>query len=114
MQAQKIAESLTKDFSQDTIVQGYWLPSVHAAIEINKTNAARAAEILRAESAYELGQPQPFKLGMLYPGYLRGQAYLLEHEGREAAGEFQEIIDHRGIVRNFPLGALAHVGLARA
>ena len=28
--------------------------------------------------------------------------------------EFRKLIDHRGIVLNFPLGALAHLGLARA
>jgi hypothetical protein len=36
------------------------------------------------------------------------------HNGSAAAAEFQKIIDHRGIVTNFPLGALAHFGLARA
>jgi hypothetical protein len=51
---------------------------------------------------------------MLYPVYLRGQAYLLGHQGKEAAVEFQRIIDHRGIVLNFPLGALAHLQLGRA
>jgi hypothetical protein len=51
---------------------------------------------------------------MMYPVYLRGQAYFLAHQGKEAAAEFQRILDHRGIVLNFPLGALAHVGLGRA
>jgi hypothetical protein len=32
----------------------------------------------------------------------------------EAAADFQEILDHRGIVFNEPIGALAHLGLARA
>ena len=36
------------------------------------------------------------------------------HQGNEAAVEFQKFLDHRGIVFNFPLGALAHLGLARA
>jgi hypothetical protein len=50
----------------------------------------------------------------MYPVYLRGQAYLLARQGKEAAVEFQKIIDHRGIVLNFPLAALAHLGLGRA
>jgi Tfp pilus assembly protein PilF len=45
---------------------------------------------------------------------VRGLAYLRAANGAAAAEEFQKIIDHRGIVLNFPLGALAHVGLARA
>jgi len=113
-QAQRVAESLTRDFPQDTIVQGYWLPSIHAAIEIDGKNASRAIEILRSAAPYELGQCEPFQVGMLYPIYLRGQAYLLARNGKEAVAEFHKIIDHRGIVLNFPLGALAHLGLARA
>jgi eukaryotic-like serine/threonine-protein kinase len=31
-----------------------------------------------------------------------------------AATEFRRFLNHRGIVLNFPLGALAHLGLARA
>ena len=33
---------------------------------------------------------------------------------KNAAGEFQKILDHRGVVLNSLFGALAHVGLARA
>jgi hypothetical protein len=55
-----------------------------------------------------------------YPGkgkttaYLRGEAYLMLHDGKHAAAEFQKYIDHRGGVRNAPLGALGRLGLARA
>jgi hypothetical protein len=45
---------------------------------------------------------------------VRGLAYLAEMQGRPAAAEFQKMVDHAGIVRNFPLGALAWLGLARA
>ncbi len=38
----------------------------------------------------------------------------LAHTGNAAAAEFQKLLDHRGIVVNFPVGALAHLGLGRA
>ena len=38
----------------------------------------------------------------------------MAHDGDLAIAEFQKVIDHRGIVLNFPLGALARLGLARA
>jgi hypothetical protein len=38
----------------------------------------------------------------------------MAHNGAAAATEFQKLLDHRGITLNFPLGALAHLGLARA
>ena len=50
----------------------------------------------------------------LYPVYVRGEAYLAAGSGIAAAGEFQKILEHRGIVWNCETGALAHLGLARA
>jgi eukaryotic-like serine/threonine-protein kinase len=50
----------------------------------------------------------------LYPVYVRGEAFLAAHQGKEAAAEFQKILDHRGIVLNEPIGALAHLQLGRA
>jgi ATP/maltotriose-dependent transcriptional regulator MalT len=50
----------------------------------------------------------------LYPAYVRGQACLAAHRGSGAAAEFQKILDQRSVVNNEPIGALAHLGLARA
>ena len=113
-QANKLAEALNREFPLHTIVQGYWLPCIRAAIEIDAKNPTRALQILGSAAPYELGQSQPFQLGMLYPIFLRGQAYLMARQGKDAAAEFQNMIDHRGISLNFPLGALARLGLARA
>ena len=112
--AQELAESLNRDFPQNTIVQGYWLPAILAAIEIHRQNPGKAVHILQTATPYERAQSQPFHVGMLYPVYLRGQAFLLAQQGAQAAAEFQKIIDARGIVLNFPLGALAHLQLGRA
>jgi serine/threonine protein kinase/tetratricopeptide (TPR) repeat protein len=112
--AKDLAESLNKDFPLNTIVQGYWRPTILAAIEIRQQSPGKAVHILQTATPYQLAQSQPFKVGMLYPIYVRGQAFLLAHEGMQAAAEFQKIIDHRGIVLNFPLGALAHLGLGQA
>ena len=45
---------------------------------------------------------------------MRGEAALVARQGREAETEFRKILDHPGIVQNEPIGALAHLGLARA
>jgi eukaryotic-like serine/threonine-protein kinase len=52
-------------------------------------------------------------ISCLYPSYIRGEAYLAAGDGKEAAREFQKIIDHSGIVWNCWTGALAHLGVAR-
>jgi len=52
--------------------------------------------------------------GALYPVYVRGLAYSRMGRHREAAAEFQEILDHPGIVLNDPIGPMARLQLARA
>ena len=116
VEAQEMAEDLAKRFPRDTLIIGYWLPTINAAIEINRRNPSKPIEILEVTAPYELGESYPmFQVGgSLYPVYVRAQSYLLLHRGGEAATEFQRILDHRGIVMNCPLGALAQLGLARA
>jgi serine/threonine protein kinase/tetratricopeptide (TPR) repeat protein len=112
--AKAMVEELKKSNPTNTVLKLYWLPTLKAAIELNGGNSAQAVESLEAAAPYELGEPPPTQEGTLYPAYLRGEAYLLARQGQAAATEFQKFLDHRGIVVNFPLGALAHLGLARA
>jgi predicted Zn-dependent protease len=114
--AQKIADELEKQNPVNTVIIGYWLPTIRAAIEINRNNPVKALELLQAATPYEFGYPLPTPEfgGFLYPAFLRGQAYLLVHRGNEAAAEYQKFLGRSGLVANCPLGALAHLGLARA
>ncbi len=112
--AQTMADDLSQRFPTDTLVNGYWVPVIRAEIARRQGDTAKAAELLRATAPYELGSPQPFQLGTLYPVYEQGLVALDAHDGKAAATEFQKILDHRGVVLNFPLGSLARLGLARA
>jgi eukaryotic-like serine/threonine-protein kinase len=98
----------------DTMLNQYWLPTIQAAIELDRGNPAQAVELLRPTSTYELGTPQTPTNAVLYPIYVRGTALLSAGRGEQAAAEFKKIIDHAGIILNFPLGALARLGLARS
>jgi serine/threonine protein kinase/Flp pilus assembly protein TadD len=113
-QAKTIVGELEKSYPLQTVLKVYWLPTIKAAIELNANNAAQSLVFLEAAAPFELGGPPQFQLGTLYPAYIRGQAQLMAHNGAAAATEFRKFLDHRGIVLNFPLGALAHLGLARA
>jgi eukaryotic-like serine/threonine-protein kinase len=110
--AEKLAAELDKTFPLDTLVQRYWLPTVRAAIAMERKDPIQAVELLKEASAIELGQPNPFVI--LVPVYMRGEAYLTLADGDLAAAEFQKFIDHSGVVTNFSWGALARLGLARA
>jgi serine/threonine protein kinase/tetratricopeptide (TPR) repeat protein len=113
--AEAIAEDLAKEFPEATLVQFNYLPTIHAQIAISHKNSPQAIEVLQAAVPYELAAQRLMAFApALYPVYMRGEAYMAAHQGREAATEFQKILDHRGIVLNEPIGALAHLGLARA
>ncbi len=111
VRAQALADALAKNFPEDTIVQLNYLPALHAQLALSLDDASKAVVFLEAATPYELGDVGG---GALYPAYVRGEAYLTAHQGSEAAAEFQKILDHRGIVLNEPIGALAHLGLARS
>ncbi|HEV2388071.1 MAG TPA: protein kinase [Candidatus Acidoferrales bacterium] len=113
--AQSAADRLAKDYPSDTTVNSNWLPSVRAAIALGHNDAAQALQALQPATQYELGVPNPYNwLSPMYPTYLRGLALLEEKQGRQAAAAFQVILSHPGLVANFPTGALAQLGLARA
>jgi tetratricopeptide (TPR) repeat protein len=111
--AEKLAAELDKTFPLDTLVQTYWLPTIRAGVALERKGPNRAIELLKVASTIELSKPTYLTI-FLCPAYLRGEAYLMLHDGKAAAAEFQKFIDHRGLVANFPWGALARLGLARA
>jgi tetratricopeptide (TPR) repeat protein len=114
-QAQTLTDKLDKRFSDDTIVQFNYSPTLHAKLLLNRRDPAKALEILESAAPYELGQPT---IGgsptALYPVYLRGEAYSAAHQGSAAAREFQRIVERPEVVLAIPIGALAHLQLGRA
>jgi eukaryotic-like serine/threonine-protein kinase len=114
--AQRMTQYLNQRYALDTQMQSLWLPAINAQLALNRRNPAQAIEQLqRALPPIEYGQIAFInQLSCLYPTYIRGQAYLAAGQGKEAAAEFQKIIDHTGIVWNCWTGALARLGVARA
>src|SRR5271167_4691234 len=114
--AQKLTDDLDQSFPEATVVQFNYLPTLRAKLAVGQGNASEATETLRAALPYELGRTTYSTLAWtaLYPVYVRGEAYLAARQGKEAAAEFQKVLDHRGIVLNGPIGALARLQLGRA
>jgi pentatricopeptide repeat protein len=115
-QASRLADELSRRSAHNTMLRDYWLPTIRAAVELNRHNPLKALAILEATSPYEFGfpPPDPWCFPTFYPVYLRGEAYLKAGRGRQAAAEFDKLIDHRFIVGNAILAALARLQLARA
>jgi eukaryotic-like serine/threonine-protein kinase len=113
--AESLAQDLNKRSPLDTQMQSLWLPAIQAQLALNRKDPAAALTRLGAGAPIELGQIFfVANISCLYPTYVRGQAYLAAKQGSSAAAEFQEILDHSGMVWNCWTGALAHLGLARA
>jgi len=112
--AQTLADELAQSQPSNTILNSYFLPTIRAAVELDLKHPAQAIEKLQGTTLYELGAPPPLEPGTLYPVYVRGEAYLCLRQGSQAAAEFQKLPDHPGVIMNFPLGALAHLGQGRA
>ena len=112
--ALSLADELDREFPERSLWRLYWSAALRASVEINQANPEVAIKILEASQPYEANGYTLVANGTLYPAYIRGEAYLALHQGREAAVEFQKFLDHKGMVVNCPLAALARLGLARA
>jgi predicted Ser/Thr protein kinase len=112
-QAKTLVEELEKSYPSDTMLNLYWLPCINAAIELNRGNSSKALALLQVAAPYELGWALNWAT-TLYPAHLRGQAYLLAHDGAAAASEFRKLLDHRCVVGNFVTAALVRLQLAKA
>jgi eukaryotic-like serine/threonine-protein kinase len=111
--AEGLANGLDKSFPSDTYLQRYWLPTIRASLELNRNNPSAALKLLR-NVPYEFGTSPAGPATSLFPAYVRGQAYLATHQGKEAAAEFQKFLDRPSLVGSSPLAALTRLQLGRA
>jgi serine/threonine protein kinase/Flp pilus assembly protein TadD len=110
-QAQKFADKLAADAPLDTIVQSYWLPSIHATMALRKGDPQRAITLLEVAAPYEFGLQN---IGSMVPIYVRGMAFLKAGKGPDAAAQFKNIVTHPGVAQTSPVISLARLQLARA
>jgi serine/threonine protein kinase/tetratricopeptide (TPR) repeat protein len=121
-QARRIDADLEKRYPEDTSVQFSYLPALKALDALNTLHggdAAKALDFTQVAIPYDLAVPATAFysgafFGALYPVYVRGLAYSRMGRHREAAAEFQKVLDHPGIVLNDPIGPMARLQLARA
>jgi serine/threonine protein kinase/tetratricopeptide (TPR) repeat protein len=110
--AERLVEAINQQSPHDTIMQFYCLPTIRAAIELQRHNPAAAIEILRPTEQYESVVGDNFN--SMRPAYVRGLAYLQLGQGQAASVEFQKLLDHPAVVGRDVLGPLAYLQLGRA
>lgn len=104
--ASSIVDELKTRYPKDTMVNTLWLPTIRAALELERGNADGVTQVLATIRFEDAGE--------FWPQHIRGQAFLRQRAWREAAAEFQKVLDNRGRSPLSPLYALAHLGVARA
>ena len=104
-----LIDDLKRRYPSDFQVNGVFGPLAEALLQSSRGNTSAAIQALQPANRYEMGPVWGF-----FPLYVRGLIYLRGHQGKEAASEFQRILDHRSLGATRPLYVLSYVGLARA
>jgi eukaryotic-like serine/threonine-protein kinase len=105
-QARHLMEDLNRRRPLDTKFQTMLIPVVQAILFVNHGEAAKAIDVLKAGETYDKGTTDIH--------FVRGRAYLLNHQPAQAAPEFQAVLNLRGAYIGDPLMGLARLYLARA
>jgi eukaryotic-like serine/threonine-protein kinase len=111
-EASKLADQVSAERPEDTLVQHYFIPTIRAAIKLRQHDPAAAIDLLRGTAKYDLAFTGSFNY--VYPAYIRGLAYVGLGDGQSAAAQFQKLIDNPGITVRHVTGPLAWLQLGRA
>jgi serine/threonine protein kinase/tetratricopeptide (TPR) repeat protein len=112
-----IVKPLEQQYPEDTCVRFTYLPALRALLALDQGDPSKAVELLNVSKPYEFAQTGVSLYayyGALYPTYVRGLTYQQLRRPREAAAEFQRMLDHPGLFLADPIGPAARLQLARA
>jgi len=105
-QARHWMEDVSRRRPLDTRFQTLYIPAIQAILFMNHGEAAKAIDVLKAGEPYDRGSADTH--------FIRGRAYLLNHQPAQAGQEFQAVLNLRGAYIGDPLTGLAQLYLARA
>ena len=108
-EATTLINELMRRFPDATLTARLQAPLVAAAAALANGQPRRTLQLLESVAPYD-----QVPSAELWPPDLRGQAELSLNEPRAARGQFQSIVDHRGLAPTSPLYPLAYLGIGRA
>jgi eukaryotic-like serine/threonine-protein kinase len=111
-EAGRLADQISLERPEDTLVQHYLIPTIRAAIKLQQHDPASAIDLLSGTAKYDLAFTGSFE--SVYPAYIRGLAYLGLCDGQSAAAQFQKLIDNPGFSVRHVIGPLARLQRGRA
>jgi DNA-binding winged helix-turn-helix (wHTH) protein/tetratricopeptide (TPR) repeat protein len=110
--AEKLSRQATKSAPLATLIQSAILPSVRAAIELEKHQPQNAVNLLKPVERFDFCSAM-----QLAPAYYRGLANEAASHPQDAVADFQRILDHRAVAPNslyIPLAMLELAKLSKA
>ncbi|HYK20868.1 MAG TPA: protein kinase [Pyrinomonadaceae bacterium] len=108
-QAQNILNELRAKYPTDTFISSMIIPLTEAEIERGRGNISEALRLSESVRPYDRG----LEIGFTN-NYIRGDLYLQQRMGNEAAAEFKKILENPAIDAFSPVHAMAHLCLGRA
>ena len=99
-------EDVSRHRPLDTRFQTMFIPVVEAILLLNHGEGATAIDVLKPGEQYDKGTTDIH--------FVRGRAYLMNHQPDQAAQEFQAVLRLRGAYIGDPIMGLAPLYLARA
>jgi eukaryotic-like serine/threonine-protein kinase len=106
-ESRALIEELVAASPRDTLLNQLWAPTINAVLLLQSGKPKEAIEELEIAERLEKGAE-------FIPQYIRGLAFSKIGRQREAAREFDKIIDHRGESPLSPIYPLAQLAKARA
>jgi DNA-binding winged helix-turn-helix (wHTH) protein/tetratricopeptide (TPR) repeat protein len=91
-----------------TVFQKIVLPTARGAMELSRNDPKAAIDAMAPVEPNELS-----RLLEMCVIYYRAEAYLASHKNKDAAEQFQKLLDHSFVRPVSPYIALSHLGLAR-
>jgi serine/threonine protein kinase/tetratricopeptide (TPR) repeat protein len=108
-QAQSLLDEARSLYPKNTVLASILIPMLRVESEKNRGNIAQALQLSQTLRSYDLSV-----ITGVGSNYTRGNLYLQQRMGNEAAAEFKKIINTPGVDSFSPVHVLAHLGLGRA
>ena len=112
--AENLANEMRRRYPENLIMRRQRIPTIQALVALDRHHVATAIEVLDSIPIEVWESTPDNNIDDFLPVYVRGEAYLAALRGVESKAQFQRILDHRGVIVNQPIGALAHLQIARA
>jgi eukaryotic-like serine/threonine-protein kinase len=106
-EADALSDELHTERPKDTLLNELWLPMIRAASLLQQGKAREAIEELEITQRYE-------RAAEFYPQYLRGLACLRSNKPKQAANEFDKVLNNRGEAPLSSVYPLTQLSKARA